>query len=64
MDTLNGAPLRLIALYDLGYKSITFITRIELPTTELPGWWSLVTPIYPRNARVPEGRLRNMFKVV
>jgi len=32
----HGAPLRLIAPYDLGYKNIKFINRIELSDEEKP----------------------------
>jgi len=54
----HGAPLRLISPYDLGYKSIKFITRIEFVKKERPGWWTLANPAYPVVARVPERRLR------
>ena len=54
----HGAPLRLIAPYDLGYKSIKFITRIEFAKVAKPGWWTLANPAYSIEARVPESRLR------
>ncbi|MBW2608910.1 MAG: molybdopterin-dependent oxidoreductase [Deltaproteobacteria bacterium] len=54
----HGAPLRLIAPYDLGYKNIKFINRIELSYEEKPGWWTLANPIYTIKARVPGERLR------
>ena len=54
----NGGPLRLIAPYDLGYKSIKFITRIEFVKGERPGWWTLANPIYPVDGPVPKERLR------
>ena len=54
----HGSPLRLIAPYDLAYKSIKFITRIELAKGERPGWWTLANPIYAIKARVPDRRLR------
>jgi len=54
----RGAPLRLVAPYDLGYKSIKFITRIEFASGSRPGWWTLADPIYPVEAPVPPGRLR------
>jgi DMSO/TMAO reductase YedYZ molybdopterin-dependent catalytic subunit len=54
----NGAPLRLIAPYDLGYKSIKFISRIEFIKGERPGWWTLANPMYTTVARVPKTRLR------
>jgi len=53
-----GGPLRLIAPYDLGYKSIKFITRIEFIKEACPGWWTLANPIYTTVARVPQSRLR------
>jgi DMSO/TMAO reductase YedYZ molybdopterin-dependent catalytic subunit len=55
----NGGPLRLIAPYDLGYKSIKFVSRIEFIKGERPGWWTLANPIYSIKARVPEKRLRS-----
>ena len=54
----HGAPLRLIAPYDLAYKSIKFISRIEFGLGERPGWWTLANPIYTIEARVPANRLR------
>lgn len=54
----HGAPLRLIAPYDLAYKSIKFISRIEFIKGERPGWWTLANPIYTVKARVPKNRLR------
>jgi DMSO/TMAO reductase YedYZ molybdopterin-dependent catalytic subunit len=54
----HGAPLRLIAPYDLAYKSIKFITRIEFTKGARPGWWTLANPIYSIEARVPGNRLR------
>jgi DMSO/TMAO reductase YedYZ molybdopterin-dependent catalytic subunit len=54
----HGAPLRLIAPYDLAYKSIKFISRIEFFRGEQPGWWTLANPIYSIEARVPAQRLR------
>jgi DMSO/TMAO reductase YedYZ molybdopterin-dependent catalytic subunit len=53
----NGSPLRLIAPYDLAYKSIKFISRIEFIKGERPGWWTLANPVYPTVARVPKTRL-------
>jgi len=57
----NGAPLRLITPFDLAYKSIKFITRIEFIKGERPGWWTLANPIYPIVARVPKNRLRRKY---
>jgi DMSO/TMAO reductase YedYZ molybdopterin-dependent catalytic subunit len=54
----NGGPLRLIAPYDLGYKSIKFISRIEFIKGERAGWWTLANPIYTIKARVEKSRLR------
>ena len=54
----HGAPLRLIAPYDLAYKSIKFIQRIEFTDKVQPGWWTLASSFYPVDAPVPEHRLR------
>ena len=54
----HGAPLRLVSPYDLGYKSIKFIKRMEFTRKPHPGWWTLANPIYPMEARVPVNRLR------
>ncbi len=54
----NGGPLRLVAPYDLAYKSIKFVSRIEFVKDQSPGWWTLANPIYPMVARVPRNRLR------
>ena len=54
----NGGPLRLIAPYDLAYKSIKFVSRIEFIKGERPGWWTIANPIYAIKARVPQNRLR------
>jgi DMSO/TMAO reductase YedYZ molybdopterin-dependent catalytic subunit len=54
----HGAPLRLISPYDLGYKSIKYVTGIDFVKTAQPGWWTLANPIYPANAPVPASRLR------
>jgi DMSO/TMAO reductase YedYZ molybdopterin-dependent catalytic subunit len=55
----NGGPLRLISPYDLGYKSIKFIARIEFIKGARPGWWTLANPVYTIVARVPKSRLRS-----
>jgi DMSO/TMAO reductase YedYZ molybdopterin-dependent catalytic subunit len=55
-----GGPLRLIAPYDLGYKSIKFISKIEFIKEPRPGWWTLANPIYAIEARVPKNRLRRL----
>ena len=54
----HGAPLRVVAPYDLGYKNIKFVYRIDFSKEERPGWWTLANPIYPVNAPVPSSRLR------
>jgi DMSO/TMAO reductase YedYZ molybdopterin-dependent catalytic subunit len=54
----HGAPLRLIAPYDLAYKSIKYVSRIEFAQGAQPGWWTLANPIYEIEARVPANRLR------
>ena len=54
----HGAPLRVIAPYDLAYKSIKFVTRIEFTSVPKPGWWTLANPVYPIDAPVPKSRLR------
>jgi len=54
----HGSPLRLITPYDLAYKSIKFISRIEFIKGERAGWWTLANPIYAIEARVPKSRLR------
>jgi DMSO/TMAO reductase YedYZ molybdopterin-dependent catalytic subunit len=55
-----GGPLRLIAPYDLGYKSIKFVSRIEFIKGARPGWWTLANPIYTIEARVQKNRLRRL----
>ena len=54
----HGAPLRVISPYDLAYKSIKFVTRMEFSAEAKAGWWTLANPIYPMDAPVPESRLR------
>lgn len=54
----HGAPLRLVTPYDLAYKSIKFISRMEFIKGDRAGWWTLANPIYPVVARVPKNRLR------
>jgi DMSO/TMAO reductase YedYZ molybdopterin-dependent catalytic subunit len=54
----HGAPLRVIAPYDLGYKSIKYVYRVDFVKEEKPGWWTLANPVYPVNAPVPASRLR------
>jgi DMSO/TMAO reductase YedYZ molybdopterin-dependent catalytic subunit len=54
----HGAPLRLVSPYDLGYKSIKYVTRIQFTREQQPGWWTLANPIYAVDAPVPPLRLR------
>jgi DMSO/TMAO reductase YedYZ molybdopterin-dependent catalytic subunit len=54
----HGAPLRVIAPYDLAYKSIKFVCGIDFVKEEKSGWWTLANPIYQTNAPVPASRLR------
>jgi len=54
----RGGPLRLVAPYDLGYKSIKYVTRLEFAKEQKAGWWTLANPVYPVNAPVPRNRLR------
>lgn len=54
----RGAPLRLVTPFDLAYKSIKFVTRIELTNRPVDGWWTRANAIYPRHAPVPADRLR------
>jgi DMSO/TMAO reductase YedYZ molybdopterin-dependent catalytic subunit len=55
----HGAPLRLITPYDLSYKGIKFVTRVEFIKGARPGWWTLANPIYTIEAKVPKNRLRS-----
>lgn len=54
----HGAPFRVIAPYDMGYKSIKFVFRMDFVKEERPGWWTLANPAYPVKAPVPASRLR------
>jgi DMSO/TMAO reductase YedYZ molybdopterin-dependent catalytic subunit len=54
----HGAPLRVVSPYDLGYKSIKYVTRIEFTARPEPGWWTVANPIYRMIAPVPAERLR------
>lgn len=54
----RGAPARVAAPFDLAYKSIKFVTRMELTDHEVEGWWTRANPIYPVRAPVDGGRLR------
>jgi len=54
----RGAPARVVAPFDLAYKSIKFVTRVEFTDHPLPGWWTRANPIYPTHAPVEPSRLR------
>lgn len=54
----HGSPMRVVSPYDLGYKSIKFVNRIEFAEEQRPGWWTSANPIYPMDAPVPASRLR------
>jgi DMSO/TMAO reductase YedYZ molybdopterin-dependent catalytic subunit len=54
----RGAPARVISPYDLAYKSIKFVTRMELTANSVPGWWTRANPIYSEHAPVDTRRLR------
>ncbi len=54
----RGAPARVVCPFDLAYKSIKFVSRIELTAEKQPGWWTLASSIYPWRAPVPAKRLR------
>lgn len=54
----RGAPARLVTPHLLAYKSIKFVTRIELSSRLQEGWWTLANPIYDWQAKVSPGRLR------
>jgi DMSO/TMAO reductase YedYZ molybdopterin-dependent catalytic subunit len=42
----------------LAYKSIKFVTRIELTDKRVDGWWTRANSVYPWRAPVPADRLR------
>ncbi len=54
----HGAPLRLVSPFDLGYKSIKYVRRVEFASAQEPGWWTRANSVYPVNAPVPKDRLR------
>ncbi len=54
----HGAPLRVISPFDLAYKSIKYVYRIEFDSKQREGWWTLANPIYTVHAPVPSERLR------
>ena len=54
----RGAPLRLVCPFDLAYKSIKFVRRLEFTDTPQDGWWTRADGIYTRDAPVEPSRLR------
>lgn len=54
----RGAPARVISPFDLAYKSIKFVRRVEFTAEAVPGWWTRANPVYPVNAPVEKDRLR------
>jgi len=54
----RGAPTRVVSPFDLAYKSIKFVTRMELTDHPVEGWWTRANPIYPVHAPVDPSRLR------
>jgi DMSO/TMAO reductase YedYZ molybdopterin-dependent catalytic subunit len=55
----RGAPARVVAPFDLAYKSIKFVTRVEFTDRAVAGWWTRANPIYPVDAPVQKSRLRS-----
>jgi len=54
----HGAPLRLVCPFDLAYKAIKFVTRLEFSDTAQDGWWTRANGIYTAFAPVEPERLR------
>jgi DMSO/TMAO reductase YedYZ molybdopterin-dependent catalytic subunit len=54
----RGAPARVIAPFDMAYKSIKFVRRVEFTDHPVEGWWTRANPIYPVDAPVQKSRLR------
>jgi DMSO/TMAO reductase YedYZ molybdopterin-dependent catalytic subunit len=54
----RGAPARVVSPFDLAYKSIKFVTRVEFAAQSVPGWWTRANPIYSEHAPVNPDRLR------
>ncbi|MBU1229959.1 MAG: molybdopterin-dependent oxidoreductase [Proteobacteria bacterium] len=54
----RGAPARVVCPFDLAYKSIKFVTRVEFTEAAVPGWWTRANPVYPVHAPVQKHRLR------
>lgn len=55
----RGAPARVVCPFDLAYKSIKFVTRVEFTEAAVEGWWTRANPIYPVHAPVQRERLRS-----
>ena len=55
----RGAPLRVIAPYRLGYKSIKFVHRVEFSKKKQLGWWTLANPVYSWEARIGKRKRGN-----
>ncbi|MDQ7834708.1 MAG: hypothetical protein RDU24_04945 [Humidesulfovibrio sp.] len=56
--TSRGAPARVVSPFDLAYKSIKFVHRVEFTEAPLEGWWTRANPIDPVEAPAQEDRLR------
>jgi hypothetical protein len=54
----HGAPLRLVCPFDLAYKGIKFVTRLEFADSPQDGWWTRANGIYTTDAPVDPDRLR------
>ena len=54
----RGAPARVVSPFDLAYKNIKFVRRVEFTEAAVPGWWTRANPIYPVDAPVEKDRLR------
>jgi len=54
----HGAPCRVVSPFDLAYKNIKYVTRVEFTREQAAGWWTRANPIYPIDAPVPVERLR------
>ncbi|MBU1041910.1 MAG: molybdopterin-dependent oxidoreductase [Proteobacteria bacterium] len=55
----RGAPARVVSPFDLAYKSIKFVHRVEFTEAAVPGWWTRANPVYPVRAPVEKQRLRS-----
>ena len=50
----NGGPLRLVVPFKLAYKSVKWVTRIELAAAEELGYWEVRG--YPPEAGIPDDK--------